>query len=361
MLTSFSVKNYRCFGSLNVGPLARLNLITGRNNVGKTALLEALYLYGRPGIAQDAALDRVLRAKELPESNTHELWKWMFRGGAIDETVILRGECPHEQPTSVSMSLRRVEHVHYSREAAAHGVGEPVRDYFPDPDPRELVIEFRAGDEIEATLRASVDFKGPYGHVVTVETRSPTAPGTRHSHWVSLNGGAREQTETLFSELVRSKRAEQLLAPLRLLEPRLRDLQLLRTAGVTVVNADIGLGELLPLPLLGGGMNRLLVLLLAALQRPPVLLVVDEIENGFHHSVLIDVWRALGEAAKAADAQVVATTHSWECVQAAHEAFRQQPGVFGLHRLARWNDDVVAHSYTNEALSAAVASFLEVR
>ncbi len=45
MIESFEIQNYRLFRQLKIEKLSRVNLITGKNNVGKTALLEALYLY----------------------------------------------------------------------------------------------------------------------------------------------------------------------------------------------------------------------------------------------------------------------------------------------------------------------------
>ena len=49
MLRKFSVRNFRCLRELDIEPLARVNLIVGENNVGKTALLEALFLSLNPG------------------------------------------------------------------------------------------------------------------------------------------------------------------------------------------------------------------------------------------------------------------------------------------------------------------------
>ena len=46
MLTSLGVKNYRNLKSLEIEKLARVNLIAGKNNTGKTSLLEAISLYG---------------------------------------------------------------------------------------------------------------------------------------------------------------------------------------------------------------------------------------------------------------------------------------------------------------------------
>ena len=48
MYTSFAIENFRCFEDLTVQPLARLNLISGQNNVGKTAMLEGLWLLNNP-------------------------------------------------------------------------------------------------------------------------------------------------------------------------------------------------------------------------------------------------------------------------------------------------------------------------
>src|SRR2546423_161740 len=44
MLDSLSIKNFRLFRDLKVESLSRVNLIAGKNNTGKTALLEAVYL-----------------------------------------------------------------------------------------------------------------------------------------------------------------------------------------------------------------------------------------------------------------------------------------------------------------------------
>ena len=54
MYMSFRAENYRCFEDLTVEPLERVNLVAGKNNVGKTALLETLWLhheYHNPSLA----------------------------------------------------------------------------------------------------------------------------------------------------------------------------------------------------------------------------------------------------------------------------------------------------------------------
>src|SRR5258708_5199603 len=45
MYRTFTAKNFRCFDELTFTDLKRINLIAGKNNVGKTALLEALFVH----------------------------------------------------------------------------------------------------------------------------------------------------------------------------------------------------------------------------------------------------------------------------------------------------------------------------
>ena len=49
ILDSLEIHNFRAFRHLRIEKLGRVNLITGKNNVGKTCLLEALVLYVRHG------------------------------------------------------------------------------------------------------------------------------------------------------------------------------------------------------------------------------------------------------------------------------------------------------------------------
>ena len=49
LLDSLEITGYRCFDSLKIEKLGQVNLIVGKNNVGKTALLEALWIYAERG------------------------------------------------------------------------------------------------------------------------------------------------------------------------------------------------------------------------------------------------------------------------------------------------------------------------
>ena len=66
---------------------------------------------------------------------------------------------------------------------------------------------------------------------------------------------------------------------------------------------------------LGDGITRLFAAGLALANSRNGFLVVDEAENGIHYSVQRDFWRMVLLAAHQYNVQVVATTHSRDCVK----------------------------------------------
>ena len=92
------------------------------------------------------------------------------------------------------------------------------------------------------------------------------------------------------------------------------------------------------------------------------MVLIDEIENGLHYSVLTQVWQAIAKAARQNDVQVFATTHSWECIRAADEAFAaEEPFDFRLHRLDRIGDAIEVVSYDQEGIEVSLTTGLEMR
>ena len=110
--------------------------------------------------------------------------------------------------------------------------------------------------------------------------------------------------------------------PLRVFEPKLNDLVLLSTSGVTAIWVETN-GLQIPLNLMGEGVNRFAHFIMTMLVDDLDYLFIDEIENGIHHSVQKDVWKAIGQVAHDLDIQVFATTHSLEMIRAAYEAFSE--------------------------------------
>ena len=129
-----------------------------------------------------------------------------------------------------------------------------------------------------------------------------------------------------------------------------------------MINGDIGIKELIPIPFMGEGTVRLLSILLAIYDASNGIVLVDEIENGLHHTAMTKVWEAIATAARQSNTQIFATTHSWECVVAAHKAFTESKNYdFFYHRFDMTNDEIKEVTYDQRKLETAIRTGLEIR
>jgi hypothetical protein len=356
MYHSFTIKKFRCFRDLTLTPLERVNLIAGINNVGKTALLEALFLHLGPNNPDLSLRLYALRGVEQFAIDAEEIWGWLFYGKRINETIELASEDEEGMQRFLDVRLAMPERLQVTPPGNGNMTpGKVIGSLTTAMGPSELKLEYRDATGQTGISRA---FIGTDGIKLEHARLAPFPLG------VFLGSRARFPQENIerFSKLEAIGRQDEVVTTLQILEPRLRRLAVLVKGGVPMIYGDVGVGELMPLPLMGEGVVRLLSVLLAIANAPRGTVLVDEIENGLHYSVMVDVWKAIADAARRSETQVFATTHSWECIRAAHEAFTAGGQYdFRLHRLDRAGDDIRAVTYDQKKLALALESGLEVR
>lgn len=361
MYRSFIVSNFRCFHRLSIADLKRVNLISGINNVGKTALLEALFLHCgayNPALVLKLSAFRGIEAIKLEIGRGAETpWESLFTKFDVSKKVTLEGEN--------DVAGRRILHLKVIREAEELSkIGQPLQHA---PEPSQLAItsselvqvlelEYEHGDRKRGSYYVILDQKGLRSEPIPP---SPPFPGFFLASRARLSPA--EDAER-FGKLEIIGQQDVLVRALKEIEPQLQRLAVVVAGGIPMIHGEIGLGRLVPLPVMGDGMARLASLVVAIANAQGGVVLVDEIENGLHHSVLQKVWRAIGDISRQFDAQVFATTHSWECIVAAHRAFTGSDVYdFRLHRLERAKEKINAITYDQEALTAAVDAGLEVR
>ena len=356
MFENIRVRNFRILSDLRIGGLSRINLIAGRNNSGKTSLLEAIFLLagaGNPQLAANANVIRITRGsearsdEEIPKAEVEGLWKVLFSN--LDTSKTIEITCDH------SLLGRLTLEVAWGTRRNTNGpvgrVGEGAATNIID----ERSLTFRYADQEGVPAESHM---GITGQGLVFEANKSKSPPFNASILLSRSGSV-QQDAAFLGELRRQKRGDVLLEALRVVEPRLESIEDISAGGSPMIWGDIGLSELVPLPVMGEGMIRIarLVLVISSTQGGVVL--VDEIEKGLHHSILPKVWKAVDKAARQFDVQLFATTHSLECVWAAHESL--SPDAFRLHRLEVVDSVSRCVTYDPESINGAVRHGMEVR
>ncbi len=361
MLKEFSAKNFRRFSDLVVEPLERVNLFAGKNSVGKTALLEAIFLSHGPGNPQlPTRIDR-LRGLSLPPDRT---WRWLFRNGQPENEISLESVDSKGVRRSLRLHLGEGSSIPSQLADAPRGNDEQDDQSALMMPPSlttaiastNLVLNYSDSEGQETKAQIEV-----VGDAVGIMTPQPPLELPTTIFLTARSGISGEDVER-FSNVELQRKHRQIVQTLKYIEPRLKSLSVVSVGGLPMIYGDVGVGELVPIQLLGGGIVRLLSLTAAIANAPGGAVLVDEIENGLHHSAMVKVWRAVGAAARRFNTQVFATTHSRECIEAAHRAFSDTPKYdFRLHRLESVKGDIRAVSYAKESLEAALLSELAVR
>ncbi len=117
-----------------------------------------------------------------------------------------------------------------------------------------------------------------------------------------------------------------------------------------------------PLRSLGDGATRTFGVALALANCRDGILLIDEAENGIHYSLQSRFWKMVLRAAERHNVQVVATTHSKDCIDGFAVAAADCPDISGnLVRLERRNGKTRAVDYSKEELEIAAEQNIEVR
>jgi len=357
VLTSLEIKNFRTFSHLFIEQLGRVNLILGKNNVGKTTLLEAVCLYAsvRPAYTVKWILNKRNELTRSGEGKAVYLLHSLFHGREpAPGSTITVGESEAKGGKRAFQVTARMESERVpTSDAPATPTGSPIGQL-------ALHIESAGGGY---TLYADGMATGP---VLSGTWNHPNVP----PHPPFLSGVGAQEGEDLEDTVAdrwdaisltdaesRVLDALQLIAPIRGVslvgDPR-------QGAGRMAKVRVEDIPEPLALATLGDGVVRMFELAVAleyaavyakqAAQGKfrsnvfPVVLV-DEVEAGIHHTLHADLWRFVFRAARRLDVQVFATTHSWDCLRSFAEAVAEDDEADGLVvRLERDEDEVATRA-----------------
>ena len=361
-LNSFEINNFRGFSQLCLPDLGRVNLIAGENNVGKTAVLEALWQFTAPN--QPGIGVRLDMFRGITQVDRQELMFDLFNQYDVSRPI----EFAATGDWGENRRELRIEAM--PREMSRTAISTVDQDGRPEfergriESDHEIILKYV--DETGSYESSGWYVAKPLGPAVEegIEARQALIPGPRSSnHYFSARQRTTDvEVANMFGAMQVKGLEAPLLDALKAFEPNLRGLTVIPINGVPMVHANVQMERLIPMGLMGDGINRLLSFAVTFASAPKGFVLLDEIENGIHYSKLVDLWRAISAFSESFDVQVFATTHSMECVRAAHNAFSGHLTYdFRYHRLDRIKGDTKAETFDKELLDAALEGNLEVR
>lgn len=166
-----------------------------------------------------------------------------------------------------------------------------------------------------------------------------------------------------YSEVLKRKKEDKLKAILCEIEPSIKDIVIAN--GLIMV--DIGLTQRVPIQVLGDGIRKIFDIVIAMFQCENGVLLIDEMENGFHFQSMPILWRAIIQTAKELNVQMFATTHNIDTLQAANallqdEVYADMQPAWRAYTLRKFPEgELKTYKHTYEQFSYLLNEDREIR
>lgn len=365
-MKSLYIKNYKNLKELSLHSLAPVNLIVGRNNVGKSTLLEAISIYLTNG--SDEWLRTILDIRG----------DWVnvdFTKGEIDGSKVLL-EHYSSLFTNYNKSfintdaisigeendLLNIRLVHIAEETRRNKDGFETKEYlayFDTDDTVSFSMQY-LGDGLEIASASAPKALIPFFQRRTLGVVKDRMPFV----YILVGDFKIKDNVLLFDRISLSDEERYVVEALRIIEPRIDRLNFLnenefsntRVPFVTLKDT----GQRFRLSSMGDGINRILSIILALVNCKDGVFLLDEFETGLHYTVQTKLWEIIFMLSEKLNVQVFVTSHSRDCINSFVAANEKKQGL--IIRLDNRDGDIVAVSYNDEEDMEFVAqSNVEIR
>lgn len=360
MINSVDLTNFKCFEQFHVDGFRKVNLIGGKNNIGKTSFLEGLEILIKPKSAfglriVSSDIIRRRQAKKNLNPNQHQVLQELefdFFSNLQSEVVF---ESDH--PINKNAKLKYIPAGGIIEATNIQLFNPQIAQTFNLNPERIAPIPFLEFSLLTDKLAAS------FQELTTTAFQiQDTNHVNNNVNFISSCTTDESLLSVYYGKLINLNKEEYLDESLRLFDDNFISLKPVPITGGTVLKLKIKNREsLILLSSLGEGINRYIAILCAIWASQDGYLFIDEIENGIHYSNYLKLWKVIFEASKMANCQIFITTHSLECIKAFNEINTDnEGGYFEFYRNQKKNKiSVMKRDY--EQLSYSLTHGGEVR
>ncbi|MCY3818633.1 MAG: AAA family ATPase [Gammaproteobacteria bacterium] len=327
MLKSLKMTGFRAFESYALDSLSLVNLVVGKNNSGKTSVLEAVDLLvsgGNPAAISESAHRReeVRPVESRPGFRRLPSMTHLFHGHACEPGARfdLRGSRSNGRVTVEIRSLDDFENEVLSR----------MLDGFDDRLPPEASPAMALAITVNVRKKPEFIFPVTEDGLLLQDVRRLWTR-RRSARFLSPSTTEPPFLSQAWNTLVTDGREQEVVDDMKLLMPDIESIHYLPggrvpRGGGFVVGLRPG-GSRYPLGTFGDGMRRLLQLRLALVNNADSCVLVDEIVTGLHWTVMAGMWRLMVEVARKSHLQLFATTHSHDCILGLASMIKSYPDL----------------------------------
>jgi AAA15 family ATPase/GTPase len=318
MIRDISIQNFRCFENTSISGFKNVNLITGKNNAGKTALLESLFVANSPRPETIISLKRYRREspefeQTLPESS----WDSLFFNQDKSKKISIQINEERNLFSKVDMFINNeLADSLVEIDESNNTSGRIAKRYI---DPFLNNKSKRSGLQISVTVNNNTYFEASLlatSQNIAVLPKNVEFPNIKNVSLILASDLflniylANEYDKARFNH-----REKEVLNGFQIIDPSIQVVESFNI-GSPMIYLQKEDRKRFPLSLFGDAINRVAAIILSMVNNHSSVLLIDEIENGVHHTSQAKLWEMIFRLAKELNVQIFATTHSLEMLTA---------------------------------------------
>lgn len=286
-IKNIAIENFKCFEKLHIEGMERINLIGGKNNVGKTAFLEAVELLVSSNELRDLAI------------GIHNLLKQRQDQACFTLDFLFTREPNSKEENELIVKIST----------------------------KDKICEINLTEEdYEKQLLLNIDFNGNqdqelFSSEKFLKRDIPPIKNKKSNknnvYFIRTLKMKEEGLAILHGKLIDLDRQDFLNNSLKFFDENIVNFEYILTEEKDVI-FKVKLRDRQPLVLLsslGEGVNRYIAILCAIWASKDGFLLIDEVENGIHYTNYKKLWQIIFQASAEANCQLFITSHSRECIE----------------------------------------------
>lgn len=358
LLQSIEIKNFRGFDSFKTENFSQINLLIGKNNSGKSSLLEAIFLL--IGMSNPILPSNVNRLRGL-NIRTADEFKFLFHKLKLNNKPEF--ECSFTDLSVRHLMLNPI----FKKNAKGSGNKAVSGD--------ELTIDASTsspsmtGLELDFSIKQRHNPKKSYKSSLVINPpeiiQNPNHNYKEDLHAVFITGGSNEANALIrYSEIVKRKKGDIVLTALQKIDPNIESINPLPD-GLFFSYKDID--ELVPSNIAGDGVRKYLNIVTTIAEKKNSIVLIDEIENGLHYSAHKSLWESIINISKEFNVQLFITSHNLETLRCLkelletpkYESSQEKLSVFTLTHTKK--SGIRTYKYSFKGFKDAIETGTEIR
>lgn len=344
MFNKIKIERFRGIKNASIEGLKQINLFFGKNNCGKSSLLESLFLASGASNPLFPVYVNIMRGYGKVRLSDLELQFYN-----LDSTQPIHIKLENEEKRDLKIALFKQEKDSVSLKTDDTNILSNVED-----GKYGLKIDFAINDDtFSSELHLDAKNLDDATRVIPKnyeELLRCTYLSPKYDFNASIQG---------LKNILQNKDEHFIVEGLKLIEPRVKDF--IFTDNEMLV--DIGLAKRIPVNMMGDGAKKIVSLLTAVYDCKDGALLIDEISNGFHYSVMHGLWKVLINAAIKNNTQLFVTTHDVDSIKGLRDAaLKNHRDIVASFKLLKTSDDELkTFHYSIESLDYSINQEIEVR